>query len=91
MTFPFESDGHVKGFQENIGLVQDLEDGFRPDFVPAGLTYRNRGLQKDIPDNIFVQQDDIINTGGGRDVWLCIWGQAQDGNVNPTEQWDPLL
>lgn len=89
------NDGHVDGVPEQTGLDPNGQPGQGEDqtykaFAPPGVTYRNVSAQKDLLDNLFKQQDPIISTGGGKDIWLCMWGTALDNNNNPTQFWDPI-
>ena len=83
------NDGHVSGTNEQNGLGM-AEDGIaEKSFAPQGITYRNVSLQKDVADNIFIQQDPIVNSNGGKDIWLCMWGTSADNTNTPTQFWDP--
>ncbi|MCC6909453.1 MAG: prepilin-type N-terminal cleavage/methylation domain-containing protein [Phycisphaerales bacterium] len=88
------NDGHVSNTQEQTGLDNggpgQTEDQTYKAFAPPGVTYRNTNVQKDLLDNLFKQQDPIISTGGGKDIWLCMWGTSADGTTSPTQFWDPI-
>lgn len=89
------NDGHVSGTNEQTGLDPNGQPGQTEDqtykaFAPIGVTYRNVTVQKDLLDNLFKQQDPITNTGGGKDIWLCMWGTAAENNNSPTQYWDPI-
>ena len=95
------NDGHVSGFNEQTGLDGSggsggNEDGSFLAFAPPGITYRNVQEAKDLPDNLFNEQDQTnFSAGtGGKDIFLCVWGQAPvDSSGKPqqaTEYWDPI-
>jgi len=85
----------VLNMQEQTGLdnppgTPGGEDGAFLAFAPPGVTYRNVSLQKDLLDNLFLQQDVANAQGGGKDIWLCMWGTAADNTFAPTQYWDPI-
>lgn len=84
------NDSHVEGFQERRGL-QNGEDDAYLGFAPEGVTYRSVTLDKDVPDNLFFEQDPVVRSGstttGGNDIWLSIWVSANEGQ-DPTPVWD---
>lgn len=88
------NDGHVSGTNEQTGL--DLngqpggEDGAYLAFAPQGVTYRSVTAQKDLPDNVFKQQDPIVSGTGGKDIWLAMWGSSPDNTSAPLAWWDPI-
>lgn len=89
------NDGHVLGFQEQTGLDPGGSPGQTEDqthlaFAPPGVTYRNVSVQKDLLDNLFKQQDPISGGTGGKDIWLCMWGNSPDNTTAPTQYWDPI-
>ncbi len=84
------NDGHVLGFQEQTGLGLQSEDQTELAFCPPGVTYRNTSVQKDLLDNLFKQQDPISGGTGGKDIWLCMWGNSPDNTTSPTQYWDPI-
>ncbi len=84
------NDGHVSGTNEQTGLGMCEDNLAEKSFAPVGVTYRNTTLQKDVADNLFFQQDPIISTGGGKDIWLCMWGSSADNTNSPTQYWDPV-
>ena len=89
------NDGHVSGTNEQTGLDLNGQPGQAEDqtfkaFTTSGVTYRNVSVQKDLLDNFFKQQDPITNGVGGKDIWLAMWGSADDNTSTPTQYWDPL-
>lgn len=80
------NDGHANGFTEQLGLGTGI-DGFELAFAPSGITYRNVDQEKNLADNLFVENDEFQNTTGGNDIWLIVAGNS-DEDDDPTEIWD---
>ncbi|MBL1217069.1 MAG: prepilin-type N-terminal cleavage/methylation domain-containing protein [Planctomycetes bacterium] len=87
------NDGHVKSLNETPGLTTG-EDGAALAFAPSGVTYRSSDLDKDLPDNLFVEQD--MGSGqdcGGSDIFLCVFGETnadgdEDCDRSAPQYWD---
>jgi len=79
------NDSHVKTFNEQTGLDFSDIDGAHLAFAPNNVTYRNKDEGKDLPDNIFIEQDiceaDNETMTGGSDVWLCVFGSIDERDL----------
>ncbi len=80
------NDGHANGFTEQLGMGDGL-DGFELSFAPSGITYRNVDQEKNLADNLFVENDIRQQTTGGVDIWLIVAGDS-DEDDDPEEIWD---
>ncbi len=76
------NDNHVDTFNEQLGVQGEGS------FVPSGLTYRDPDVNENLPDNIFLEQDESNPGGngalGGSDIWLGIFSEAEkDSDPDP--------
>lgn len=92
------NDGHGGILNELLGVSQD-DTGRASAFAPQGITWRdntNASQPKDVPDNIFWEQNPTTANGsvttGGVDIFLCVFGQQdQDDTARATSAttfWD---
>jgi prepilin-type N-terminal cleavage/methylation domain-containing protein/prepilin-type processing-associated H-X9-DG protein len=67
------NDGHVLNFSEQIGV-----SGF--EFAVPGITYKDEQGENQ-PDNIFFEETENFQAGGGGDVWLVVNGDTDETSI----------